>query len=123
MTNDSASIAASAQVSQLSVRGASRDITTNSTSSSNTSTSLNFDRHDDDFCISINDENSLAYEACKNGDMSQVKQFINASNVNIKDKHGRKSTFLHFAAGFGRKEVCDYLLSSCKADPSIKDEG
>lgn len=63
------------------------------------------------------------FEACKNGNLEAVKRLINCTNVNIKDKHGRKSTCLHFAAGFGRKDVCEYLLSECGADPSIKDEG
>ena len=63
------------------------------------------------------------YEACKNGDIEIVKRLVDKSNVNTKDTHGRKSTYLHFAAGFGRKEVCEYLLDVCKADPSIKDEG
>ena len=101
------------------------DLTTNTTSNNASSslTNLSSDRHDDDFRISLNDEYSRAYEACKNGDINAVKHLINASNVNLKDKHGRKSTFLHFAAGFGRKEVCEYLLNTCRADPLIKDEG
>ncbi len=63
------------------------------------------------------------FEACKNGQLELVKRTINQSNVNVKDMRGRKSTCLHFAAGFGRKEVCEYLLNECCADPSVKDEG
>ncbi len=63
------------------------------------------------------------FDACKNGRLDLVKKLINPTNVNIKDKHGRKSTCLHFAAGFGRKDVCEYLLGECSADPSVKDEG
>ena len=68
------------------------------------------------------------FEACKNGDLKLVQKLIDKTKINFKLNNyynygNRKSTFLHFAAGFGRKEVCDYLLSSCKADPSIKDEG
>lgn len=117
MTNDNTSIV-SAQASSM-----SNELLNTTNNTSNLITSLNANRHDDNFCIHLNDEHSLAYEACKNGDISLVKQLISVSNVNLKDKHGRKSTFLHFAAGFGRKEVCEYLLNNCKADPSIKDEG
>lgn len=103
--------------------------TTNKSSTSlNTATNIETtssitNRIDDDFRIILSDVNSAAYEACKNGDITLVRQLISPSNVNKKDSNGRKSTFLHFAAGFGRKEVCEYLLYECKADPSIKDEG
>ena len=69
------------------------------------------------------DARTNQFEACKIGDLESVKLLVNSSNVNLKDSFGRKSTCLHFAAGFGRKEVCEYLLAECKADPCIKDEG
>lgn len=69
------------------------------------------------------DARSNQFEACKVGDLESVKSLVNASNVNLKDTFGRKSTCLHFAAGFGRKDVCEYLLADCKADPCVKDEG
>ena len=117
MTNDNTSIATT-QASPMST-----ELLNTTNNNSSLITTINADRHDDNFRINLNDENSLAYEACKNGDIFLVKKLVSASNVNLKDRHGRKSTFLHFAAGFGRKEVCDYLLNNCKADPSIKDEG
>ena len=69
------------------------------------------------------DPRSNQFEECKIGDLETVKQLVNSSNVNLKDSFGRKSTCLHFAAGFGRKEVCEYLITECNADPCIKDEG
>lgn len=39
------------------------------------------------------------FEACKNGDLKRVKELVNASNVNLQDTTGRRSTPLHFAAG------------------------
>ena len=69
------------------------------------------------------DARSNQFEACKIGDLESVKSLVNSSNVNLKDTFGRKSTCLHFAAGFGRKDVCEYLLAECKADPCVKDEG
>ena len=64
-----------------------------------------------------------AFEACKNGCLELVKELVNKSNVNNKEKHGRRSTCLHFAAGFGRKDICEYLLGECGADPRAKDAG
>ena len=140
MTNDSGSLASShrnptnvkssvaAATSRVVVDSAptSQFLTSSGPNSSTTAASsvmaLN-DRIDDDFHILLSDSNSAAYEACKNGDIALARQLIHQANVNTKDTHGRKSTFLHFAAGFGRKEVCEYLLNECKADPSIKDEG
>ena len=40
-----------------------------------------------------------AFDACKNGNLTLVKKLIGHHNSNIKDKSGRKSTPLHFAAG------------------------
>lgn len=43
------------------------------------------------------------FDACKNGDLQKVKRFLVNSQqrdfVNSRDKEGRKSTCLHFAAG------------------------
>lgn len=64
-----------------------------------------------------------AFQACRVGNLNLVKQLVDKANCNRKDTSGRKSSCLHFAAGFGRKEVCEYLLNECDADPSIKDEG
>lgn len=45
------------------------------------------------------------FDACREGDLSRVKKFVNASNVNAKDISGRKSTPLHFAAGAFFKDL------------------
>ncbi|XP_073684338.1 poly [ADP-ribose] polymerase tankyrase-2 isoform X2 [Garra rufa] len=50
------------------------------------------------------------FEACRSGDLERVKKLLCPENVNSRDTAGRKSTPLHFAAGFGRRDVVDYLL-------------
>ena len=40
------------------------------------------------------------FEACRNGDINKVKNLIGTHNVNAKDTAGRKSSPLHFAAGY-----------------------
>ncbi|XP_073238296.1 poly [ADP-ribose] polymerase tankyrase-1-like [Porites lutea] len=63
------------------------------------------------------------FEACRNGDVTKVRRIVNINpNVNIRDTAGRKSSPLHFAAGFGRKEVVEYLLQH-GADVHAKDDG
>jgi tankyrase len=67
------------------------------------------------------------FEACKNGDLKLVQTLIDKTKINLKLNNyyyygNRKSTFLHFASGFGRKDVVQYLLS-LGADPCQKDEG
>ncbi|XP_041124122.1 poly [ADP-ribose] polymerase tankyrase-2 isoform X2 [Polyodon spathula] len=62
------------------------------------------------------------FEACRNGDVERVKKLINPENVNSRDTAGRKSTPLHFAAGFGRKDVVDYLLQN-GANVHARDDG
>ena len=44
------------------------------------------------------------------------------SSINARDITGRRSTPLHFAAGFGRKDVVEYLLS-IGGDVASSDEG
>lgn len=39
------------------------------------------------------------FEACKNGDLTRVKNLVSQKTVNARDTAGRKSTPLHFAAG------------------------
>ncbi|XP_035261516.1 poly [ADP-ribose] polymerase tankyrase-2 isoform X2 [Anguilla anguilla] len=62
------------------------------------------------------------FEACRNGDLERVKKLITPENVNSRDTAGRKSTPLHFAAGFGRRDVVDYLLQN-GANVHARDDG
>ncbi|XP_065175426.1 poly [ADP-ribose] polymerase tankyrase-like [Sycon ciliatum] len=62
------------------------------------------------------------FEACKNGDLKRVKELVSSSNVNLQDTTGRRSTPLHFAAGYGRKEIVGHLLD-CGADVMARDDG
>uniref|UniRef100_A0A9J7X878 Poly [ADP-ribose] polymerase n=1 Tax=Cyprinus carpio carpio TaxID=630221 RepID=A0A9J7X878_CYPCA len=62
------------------------------------------------------------FEACRNGDVSRVKRLVDSVNVNAKDMAGRKSTPLHFAAGFGRKDVVEHLLQT-GANVHTRDDG
>uniref|UniRef100_A0A8C0UUE7 Poly [ADP-ribose] polymerase n=1 Tax=Cyanistes caeruleus TaxID=156563 RepID=A0A8C0UUE7_CYACU len=61
-------------------------------------------------------------EACRNGDVTRVKRLVDTGNVNAKDMAGRKSTPLHFAAGFGRKDVVEHLLQT-GANVHARDDG
>ncbi|GFR86628.1 poly [ADP-ribose] polymerase [Elysia marginata] len=71
---------------------------------------------------SQNDPGRELFEACRNGDLGKVKKLITPQNVNAKDTAGRKSTPLHFAAGFGRKDVVEHLLE-CGANVHARDDG
>ncbi|XP_048712418.1 poly [ADP-ribose] polymerase tankyrase-2 isoform X2 [Caretta caretta] len=62
------------------------------------------------------------FEACRNGDVERVKRLVRSENVNGRDTAGRKSSPLHFAAGFGRKDVVEYLLQS-GANVHARDDG
>ncbi|XP_063817725.1 poly [ADP-ribose] polymerase tankyrase-2 isoform X1 [Pseudophryne corroboree] len=62
------------------------------------------------------------FEACRNGDVDRVRKLVTAENVNSRDIAGRKSTPLHFAAGFGRKDVVEHLLQS-GANVHARDDG
>ena len=75
-----------------------------------------------DSTLSDTQLNKELFNACRNGDVLKVKKLINSSNVNIRDTSGRKSTPLHFASGFGRKDIVEYLLH-LNANVSAKDEG
>ncbi|XP_055849106.1 poly [ADP-ribose] polymerase tankyrase [Episyrphus balteatus] len=59
-----------------------------------------------------NDPLRELFEACKTGDITKVKKLITSQTVNARDTAGRKSTPLHFAAGYGRREVVEYLLNN-----------
>ncbi|KAK3559943.1 hypothetical protein QTP86_029546 [Hemibagrus guttatus] len=62
------------------------------------------------------------FEACRSGDLERVKKLLSAENVNSRDTAGRKSTPLHFAAGFGRRDVVSYLLQH-GANVHAQDDG
>ncbi|XP_063095419.1 poly [ADP-ribose] polymerase tankyrase-2 isoform X4 [Cavia porcellus] len=62
------------------------------------------------------------FEACRNGDVERVKKLVTPEKVNSRDTAGRKSTPLHFAAGFGRKDVVEYLLQN-GANVQARDDG
>ncbi|CAN7999995.1 unnamed protein product [Ixodes pacificus] len=62
------------------------------------------------------------FEACRNGDVARVRKLVTPQNVNCRDTTGRKSTPLHFAAGFGRRDVVEHLLQS-GASVDARDDG
>ncbi|XP_041989095.1 poly [ADP-ribose] polymerase tankyrase [Aricia agestis] len=62
------------------------------------------------------------FEACKIGDAARVKKLISPQTVNARDTAGRKSTPLHFAAGYGRREVVEILIAGGAA-LQARDEG
>uniref|UniRef100_A0A7N8YN72 Poly [ADP-ribose] polymerase n=1 Tax=Mastacembelus armatus TaxID=205130 RepID=A0A7N8YN72_9TELE len=66
--------------------------------------------------------NRELFEACRSGDLERVRKLVTAENVNSRDTAGRKSTPLHFAAGFGRKNVVDFLLQN-GANVYARDDG
>ncbi|XP_060795532.1 poly [ADP-ribose] polymerase tankyrase-2-like isoform X3 [Neoarius graeffei] len=61
-------------------------------------------------------------EASKSGDLETVKKLCTLQNVNCRDAEGRQSTPLHFAAGYNRVAVVEYLLQH-GADVHAKDKG
>uniref|UniRef100_A0ABM0N060 Poly [ADP-ribose] polymerase n=1 Tax=Saccoglossus kowalevskii TaxID=10224 RepID=A0ABM0N060_SACKO len=73
-------------------------------------------------CENNLDPNRDLFEACRNGDLVRVKKLVTTHNVNARDTAGRKSTPLHFAAGFGRKDVVEHLLQH-GANVHSRDDG
>ena len=52
------------------------------------------------------------FEACRRGEMTKIQKLVGQQvDINAKDLNGRKSTALHFAAGFGRRDAVECLLS------------
>ncbi|KAM9426617.1 poly [ADP-ribose] polymerase tankyrase-2-like [Pholidichthys leucotaenia] len=66
--------------------------------------------------------NRELFEACRSGDLERVRKLVTPENVNSRDTAGRRSTPLHFAAGFGRKDVVDFLLQN-SASVHTRDDG
>ncbi|XP_035718507.1 poly [ADP-ribose] polymerase tankyrase-like isoform X3 [Vespa mandarinia] len=62
------------------------------------------------------------FEACKTGDLTRVKALVTPKTVNARDTAGRKATPLHFAAGYGRIDVVEFLLSA-GASIQARDDG
>eukprot|EP00794_Sanderia_malayensis_P005571 gene5571-6259_t len=74
---------------------------------------------------SSNDSGRELFEACRTGDVNKVTSLLSDPNrwsVNMRDTAGRKSTPLHFAAGFGRKDIVEFLLQK-GADVHTRDDG
>ena len=68
-----------------------------------------FEQNDDE--NPSGDVNVMFLEAARSGDIDTVKRLCNSNNVNCRDMEGRHSTPLHFAAGYNRVQVVEYLLS------------
>ncbi|KAF6778441.1 hypothetical protein AHF37_02090 [Paragonimus kellicotti] len=63
------------------------------------------------------------FDACRNGDAFRVKFLLdNGACVDMTDSSGRKSTPLHFAAGYGHRDVVELLLER-GADVNARDDG
>ena len=64
------------------------------------------------------------FEACRNGDLNKVKKLLTTYNVNARDKAGRKSSPLHFAAGMlmfpNRGPKCGQIFVSVCLQQDVK---
>ncbi|KAK9703982.1 Poly(ADP-ribose) polymerase catalytic domain [Popillia japonica] len=69
-----------------------------------------------------NDPLRELFEACKTGDIAKVRKLVTPQTVNARDTAGRKSTPLHFAAGYGRRDIVEFLLSA-GASIQARDDG
>ncbi|KAG8040195.1 hypothetical protein G9C98_000765 [Cotesia typhae] len=72
--------------------------------------------------IASSDPLQELFDACKNGDLPRIKKLVTQKTVNARDTSGRKSTPLHFAAGYGRREIVEFLLSA-GASIQARDDG
>ena len=63
------------------------------------------------------------FEACRKGEMSKIQKLVGQQiDINAKDMNGRRSTALHFAGGFGRRDAVECLLSN-GAQANTQDDG
>ena len=63
------------------------------------------------------------FEACRRGEMTKIQKLVEQQvDINARDMNGRKSTALHFAAGFGRRDAVECLLSN-GARVNTQDDG
>ena len=63
------------------------------------------------------------FEACRRGEMSKIQKLVGQQiDINSKDMNGRRSTALHFAGGFGRRDAVECLLSN-GAQVNTQDDG
>ena len=53
---------------------------------------------------------------------AKVRELVTPQNVNARDTTGRRSSPLHFAAGYGRREAVEYLLQA-GGDVRARDDG
>jgi tankyrase len=70
----------------------------------------------------LGDADQQLLEASKTGDLDVVKRVCSIQNVNCQDLDGRLSTPLHFAAGYNRVLVVEFLLQQ-GANVQAKDKG
>ncbi|KAF0287606.1 Tankyrase-1 [Amphibalanus amphitrite] len=76
----------------------------------------------DSFSQCPNDPLREMFEACRVGEVSKVKKLVTNQTVNARDSAGRKSSPLHIAAGYGRREVVEHLLQ-LGASVHARDDG
>ena len=72
--------------------------------------------------VSPSDPHRDLFEACKSGDAAKVRELASNANANARDTNGRRSSPLHFAAGYGRRDVVELLLR-LGADVHARDDG
>ena len=72
--------------------------------------------------VSPSDPLRELFESCKSGDVAKVRELVNAQNVNARDTTGRRSSPLHFAAGYGRREAVECILQ-LGGDVRARDDG
>ncbi|KAL3319329.1 hypothetical protein Ciccas_002011 [Cichlidogyrus casuarinus] len=88
-------------------------------------TNLDASPVDADFTNDSNDSqiDRTIFDVCRQGDMETLQYLVRSgTSINSIDYSGRKSTPLHFAAGYGRRDIVEYLVNK-GADIDAKDDG